>query len=212
MYKARLFLVLTAWGDIVEASPELKFRDRQWNRYRSNVVSAYRQLASRDISFLSTSSKWPHSMRAMRTRHYLFWINAECVCHRLFHYSVFFPVILIYKNIKILIYVIIINIGYEYFCFEIFFSRIYPQSLLVYSDKTDSLCIRVMKNMICNKRSKLDFRLVWYVRYTSLAHTAHITLDVKSLISSPHRIMHYYIFLWNLRYLIEVLKCFLDSI
>ena len=48
--------------------------------------------------------------------------------------------------------------------------------------------------------------------YSSSAHTAHITLGVKSLISSPHRLIYYYIIFSNLRYLIEVLKCFLGGI
>ena len=85
-----------------------------------------------------------------------------------------------------------------------FFSRgPYPQCLLVYRDKTDSLCIRVMKNTIYSKRSKSEFRLVWCVRYSSSTHTAHMTL-VKSPISSSHCIIYYYNFLWNLRYLIEI--------
>ena len=69
-----------------------------------------------------------------------------------------------------------------------------------------------IKNMICSKRSKLDFRLVWCVKYSSSAHTAHITLDVKISVSSPCCIMYYYILFWNLRYLIEVSKYFLDGI
>ena len=48
----------------------------------------------------------------------------------------------------------------------------------------------VMKNIIySSKRSKLNFRLVWCVRYFSSAHTAHITRD-ESSISSPHRIIY----------------------
>ena len=61
---------------------------------------------------------------------------------------------------------------------------------------------------VYSKRAKLDFSLVWCVRYSSSAHTAHITLDVKSSISSPQRIIYYYIFFG----IFEVVKCFLDGI
>ena len=50
------------------------------------------------------------------------------------------------------------------------------------------------------------------IRYSSSVHTAHITLDPKSSIPFPQRIIYYYTFFRNLLYLIEVLKCFLDGI
>ena len=82
------------------------------------------------------------------------------------------------------------------FCSNFFFRRLYPRWLLVYRDKTDSLCMCVMKIMICSKRSKLGFRLMWCLEYSYSAYTAHITLDVKRPISSPCCIYCYiYIFL-----------------
>ena len=47
--------------------PELKFRTTD-EADTAHVVSRYRQLASRDISFLSTSFKPLHSLRAMQAR------------------------------------------------------------------------------------------------------------------------------------------------
>ena len=113
---------------------------------------------------------------------------------------------------------VVINFCYQYFCFETFFSKIFfstfffqhcfsiffPQRLHVRclpvnEDKTDSSCICVMKNMVCSKRSELDFRLVWCVEYSSSARTAHTTLDVKNLISPSCCKIYYYlnkIFIW----------------
>ena len=68
MYTTLDFLVrLNARGCIVGASPELKFRTTD-EADTAHVVASYRQLASRDISFLSTSFKSPHSLRPMRAR------------------------------------------------------------------------------------------------------------------------------------------------
>ena len=68
MYTALDFLVrLNARRFIVGASPELKFRTTGESD-TAHVVASYRQLASRDISFLPTSSKLPHFLRPMRAR------------------------------------------------------------------------------------------------------------------------------------------------
>ena len=64
-----------------------------------------------------------------------------------FIFQQFFFKIFVSKNVK-------------KFFFSIFFQGLYHRRLLVYNDKTDSLCICVVKNMVCSKRSKLDFRLV----------------------------------------------------
>ena len=69
-----------------------------------------------------------------------------------------------------------------------------PLDASPFTETKRTLCICFMKNMIYSKRSKSNSRLVWCVRYSSWAHTTHITLDVKSLIPSPHRIIYYYIF------------------
>ena len=52
---------------IVGASPELKCRTTN-EADTAHVVASYRQLASRDIFFLPTSFKSPHSLRPMRPR------------------------------------------------------------------------------------------------------------------------------------------------
>ena len=75
-----------------------------------------------------------------------------------------------------------------------FWKKLMPLDASLFTESKRILCICVMKNMIYSKRSKLNFRLVWCVRYSSSAHTAHITLDVKSSISSPHHKIYYYIF------------------
>ena len=68
MYSTLDFLVrLNARRFTVGASPELKFRTTD-EAYTAHVVANYRQLASRDISFLPISFKSPHSLRPMRAR------------------------------------------------------------------------------------------------------------------------------------------------
>ena len=68
MYTTLDFLVrLNARRFIVGASPELKFRTTN-EADTAHVVASYRQLANRDISFLPTSFKSPHSLRPMRAR------------------------------------------------------------------------------------------------------------------------------------------------
>ena len=87
------------------------------------------------------------------------------------------------------------NFFSEFFYSRAFYSR--HRCLPVYRDKKDSLCICVMKNMIRSKRSKLDFRLVWCVKYSCSAHTTHITLDVKSPIYSPCCMIYYYYYFFK---------------
>ena len=68
MYTTLYFLVqLNALRFIVGASPELKFRTTD-EADTAHVVATYRQLASRDISFLPTSFKSPNYLRPMQTR------------------------------------------------------------------------------------------------------------------------------------------------
>ena len=62
-------------------------------------------------------------------RHRLFWINAECICRRRFHYSLSFALFLS-KNVskaKIMwhLSMLAIDFGYEYFCSVIYFSNIF---------------------------------------------------------------------------------------
>ena len=96
-------------------------------------------------------------------------------------------------------------------CFKIFFSKCFSKIFFQFfcncfffegftldasplTEAKRTLCICVMKNMTYSQRSKLDFRLVWCVRYSYSAHTAHITLDLKSSICSPYRIIYYSFF------------------
>ena len=68
MYTTLDFLVrLNVRRFIVGASPELKCRTTN-EADTAQVVASYRQLASRDISFLPTSIKSPHSLYPMRVR------------------------------------------------------------------------------------------------------------------------------------------------
>ena len=68
MYTTLDFLVrLNARRFIVGASPEVKFPTAD-EADTAHVVASYRQLASRDISFLPTSFKSPYSLRPMRAR------------------------------------------------------------------------------------------------------------------------------------------------
>ena len=68
MYTTLHFLVrLNARRFIEGAIPELKFRTTD-KADTAHVVESYRQIASRDISFLPTSFKSPHSLRRKRAR------------------------------------------------------------------------------------------------------------------------------------------------
>ena len=68
MYTTLDFLVrLNARRFIAGASPELKFRTTD-DADTAHVVASYRQLTSRDITFLPTSFKSPHSLRPMLAR------------------------------------------------------------------------------------------------------------------------------------------------
>ena len=70
MYTCNVRLILVRLNSrrfIVGASPELKFRTTD-EADTAHVVSSYRQLATRDIFFLPTSFKLPHSLRPMRAR------------------------------------------------------------------------------------------------------------------------------------------------
>ena len=120
-----------------------------------------------------------------------------------------------------------IKFGDEYFCFGIYFFKIFLfrtcleiffiknffskikkkilflrallSMLSVYRDKTDSIYMCI-KNMI-SKRSKLDFS----------SYCSHHTRREKfNSCSATHNVL-LYIF-QNMLYLIEVLKCFLDGI
>ena len=94
--------------DIVEASSELKFRDRRWNRYRWNVVSG-----------LQTAHKpW-----------YIFSPDfVEMTTFLTCNASAILPIL---NQIKFLsinsvsLINVIINIGYECFCSENFFSKFF---------------------------------------------------------------------------------------
>ena len=191
------------WFDILNF--DFEFQILQYSVNAASFQSLRRPTAHKPWYIFSPDfvemATFLHSLCTMRAWNYLFWINAECVCRRLFHYSLSFSPVLVE------VVVVIMNI----FVLKSFFRGLYPRCFPVCRDKTDFLRICVMKN-ICSKRSKLNFYLVWCVEYSSSAQTAHITLDVKSPISSPCCIIYYYIFFWNLRYLIKVLKCFLDCI
>ena len=68
------------------------------------------------------------------------------------------------------------------------------QCLSIYRDKTDSMYMCHEKYDIQQGvEIELSSRVMCKGSYCS-AHTAHITLDVKSSISFPHRIIYYYIF------------------
>ena len=112
------------------------------------------------------------------------------------------------------------QIVFSQFLFKIFFSenffpnffflRFYCRCFPVYRGKTESMYLCYEKYDIQQAvEIGLQSRVI---RYSSSVHTAHITLDVKSSIPSPQRIIYYYIFFWNLFDLIEVLKSFLNGI
>ena len=75
MYTTPNFLVrLNARRFIVGASPELKFRTTD-EADTAHVVASYRQLTSRDISFLPTLFKSPHFLRPMQVRDTAYFIS-----------------------------------------------------------------------------------------------------------------------------------------
>ena len=88
---------------------------------------------------------------------------------------------------------LVINIFILKFFFQNFFSNIYLNFFFegftlnasLFSKTKWTLYVSVIKNMICSKRSKWDFRLLWCIKYSFSVHTADITLDVKSPISFP---------------------------
>ena len=97
---------------------------------------------------------------------------------------------------------------------KFFFWGLHSRCLPVYRNKTDSM-------YLCHEKYDLQQAVEiglqsCVIRYSSSVHTAHITLDVKSSIPSLQRIRNILFillyFFWNLLYLIEVLKCFLDGI
>ena len=125
MYRTLDVLVrLNARRFIVGASPELTFRttDKVDTAY---VVASYRQLASRDISFLPTSFKSPHSLRPMRARDTAY---VESYATDVFITPCLPPCFVEGcqqgKNSVALINVVI-KFGDEYFCFGIYFSKIF---------------------------------------------------------------------------------------
>ena len=68
MYTTLDFLVLfNGRRFIVAASPELKLHTTD-EADTAHVVASYRQLASRDTSFIPTSLKSPQSLRSVRAR------------------------------------------------------------------------------------------------------------------------------------------------
>ena len=125
MYTTLEFLVgLNDRRFIVGASPELKFRTTD-QVDTAHVVASYRQLASRDISFLPTSFKSLHSLRSMRAR--------DTAYFKSYTTDVFITPCLppcfvegCYqgKNSVALINVAI-KFGDDYFCFGIYFSNIF---------------------------------------------------------------------------------------
>ena len=91
-----------------------------------------------------------------------------------------------------------LNIFFQNVCFKNFFQLFFKIFLLRASlsmaprlQRQNGLYVFVLWKIWYTKRSKLDFSLVWY---SSSIHTAHITLEVKSSISSPQRIIDSYIF------------------
>ena len=175
----------------------------------------------------------------MRARNCIFWINNDCVCRRLFRYSLSFSLLAWHELYFLVMSIFIGNFFFQNFLLNIFFPKFFTQhffSKIFYStfffqnffsiffferftldafsfaEPTRTLCICVVKNMICSERSKLDFHLVWCVKYSSSTHTAHITLDVKSPISSPCCIIYYLFFFCICDILLKYSNFFLDGI
>ena len=214
-------MVLCARRFIVGASPELKFRttDEADTAHEVSGLLTGRKpwyIFSPDLVQIATFLACNAS-----TQQCLFWIDAECICRRRFHYSVSFVLFLSKGASKAkIVWHLTYQCCYKFwlytflfcslffqnfpkFLIQNFFSKISFHNFFFEGSTLDAspfietkrtLCICVMKNMIYSKRSSLNFRLVWCVRYSFSAHTTHITLDVKSSISSPHRIILLYFF------------------
>ena len=127
MYNAQLFVVLSARRFIVEASPELKFHttDGADTALVVSGLAAARKLwyiFSPDFVQIATFLACSAS-----ARHCLFWINAECICRRRFHYFLSFVLFLSKgaSKAKIALINLAINFGYEYFYVVIYFSKIF---------------------------------------------------------------------------------------
>ena len=117
------FAVLIGWHDIVAENPELKFRDRQWNR-----CVGYRQLASRDISFFRL--RWNGHFRACNTSVTLPILN-QCRVRMPQTFSLIFVFLSVYvegsqqgEN-SVAPTNVFMNFDYEYFCFEVFFRKFF---------------------------------------------------------------------------------------
>ena len=96
--------------------------------FNTLVIFSKHTLLAPKRSFLPTSLKWPHSLRAIRAQNCPFWINAECACADFCitpcktYYSLFLS--RRGKNIVALINCVL-NFCYQYFCFEIFLPNIF---------------------------------------------------------------------------------------
>ena len=211
MFSARLFVVLSARRFIAGARPERKFRTTD-EADTAHVVSGL-PTARRPcyiVYFLPTSFKSSHSLSAMRACDTAYFESMP---------SAYAADIFITLSFVALIN-IAINFGYKYFCFVIYFFKIFfvknffsliffwELSMPLRLQRQNELYVSVLwkiwymiSYMIC-KRSKSNFRLVRCVRYSSSDHTAHIALDVKSLIFSLHRIIIFLLlyFFRKLRY------------
>ena len=169
-------MVLTGWRDIVAASPELKFRDRRWNRYCSNVVSG----------LPTTRKPWWETDINIFVLEFSF---PKCFYQKFFS-KIFSSTFFLKRFLKFFFNTFFSNIFFlisfskDFFNFSSFEGFTLDASTFL-QKQNGLFYVSVMKNMICNKRSTLDFRLLWRVEYSFSAHTAHIPLDVKSPISSP---------------------------
>ena len=85
LYNARLFCGTNWLARHRSGKPWTEIPRSSMKRYYLNVVSGLPTAHKLWYIFFATSLKRPNSLRAMRARHCLFWINAECVRRRLFH-------------------------------------------------------------------------------------------------------------------------------
>ena len=221
-------MVLSARRFIVGASPELKSCTTE-EADPAHVVSGLRTARKRWYIFSPDFVRIATFLECNASvRHCLFWINDECICCRRFHYSLSFVALI---NIAI-------NFDYKYFCFVIYFSKIvYPKlfpkfvfnifflkflfkiffwglyswCLPVYRDKTNSmyLCYEkydIQQAVEIGLSSRVMCKVFFFNSYCS-----HYTRREKfNFLPAPSNILLY--FYLNLRYLIDVLKCFLDGI
>ena len=102
-------------------------------------------------------------------------------------FSIFFPKSY-FQNFSKFFFIFFLNF-FSIIFFQLFSLKCFFQVLTLdaspLTETKRTLYVSVMRNMICSKRSKSDFRLLWCVEYSSSAHNDHITVDVKSPISSP---------------------------